>query len=67
MDRIQFKGIEDIGKEDKYQLNKIVNGYYDKIARQIKNDFTLLIKIKTYQKPGKKDKAAIHIPKQSSR
>jgi hypothetical protein len=53
MERVQIKGIEELTKEEKYQLNKIVNDYYDKIKRSLKNDFTLQIKIKAYQKTGK--------------
>jgi len=57
MERVQLKGEEVLDKEQKYQLNKIINSYYDKIRRSVKQDFTLSVKIKEYNTQGKKDKA----------
>ena len=57
MERVELEGIENLDKDQKYQLNKIVNHYFDKIKRVIKNDMTLFVKIKQYETAGKKDKA----------
>jgi len=57
MERVEVKGVEDLDKDQKYQLNKIVNSYFDKIKRSLKNDVVLLVKIKQYETAGKKDKA----------
>lgn len=56
MEGIQIEGIGLLKKEEKYQLNKIVNDYADKIERGIKNDFTIDLKLKEYETAGKKDK-----------
>lgn len=57
MERVQVEGISDLKKGERYQLNKIVNSYFDKIKRQIKNEMTLVVKIKHYETAGKKNKA----------
>jgi len=55
MARINLKGIEELKKDERFQLNKIVNSYYDKIVRSLGDgeDLELNIKIKVYQKSGK--------------
>jgi len=55
MTRIDLKGIEELKKEERYQLNKIVNHYYDKIKRMLGDgeEVGLIIKLKAYQKSGK--------------
>jgi len=53
VDKIQYKGDDVLSKEEKLQLNKIVEHYYDKISRSIKNDFGIFVKIKAYEKAGK--------------
>lgn len=57
MARIQLKGFEVLSREEFYQLNKIVNSYYEKIKRSVNQDFTVSIKLKEYKRQGKKDKA----------
>jgi len=56
MVRVQIAGIDELKKEEEFQFNKIVNHYYDKVERAIKNDFTLNIKVKHYQRPESNDK-----------
>ena len=57
MERVELYGIDNLKKQEKYELNKIVNKYYDKIKREIKNEFTIKISIKEYATSGngKKD------------
>ena len=53
VEKIQLKGEESLSEGEKFQLNKVVNHYYDKIGRNVKNDFMILVKIKAYEKAGK--------------
>ena len=53
MERVVLKGIKDLKENKKYMLNKIVNNYYNKISRMLKNDFTLKISVKEYATAGK--------------
>jgi len=55
MKNIKISGVENLGRIQLFNLNRISNGYYNKIARSIHNDFQLNIKLKCHEKAGKGD------------
>ena len=56
MERVEVKGLDEITSADKYQFNKIVNSYYDKMVRVLKNEVALKVSVKEYETPGKAEK-----------
>ena len=69
MEPIQINGIDQLTAEDKALANKLVNEYYEKIARMLKNEVNLVVDFKKYEKNGKdnkKTKASIHVKARSS-
>jgi len=56
MKNIKITGAENLGRFQLFNLGRISNSYYNKIARSIHNDFQLNIKLKCHEKAGKGDK-----------
>lgn len=56
MEPIQIIGIEKIEDEEKSIVNKLINDYYKKIQREIKNITSLTVHVKTHSKGGKSKK-----------
>lgn len=60
MEQIQVKGIESFDEKEKKTINKLLKDYYKKLQRKIKNDFSLKVYIKEYNKEGKRKKYSIN-------
>lgn len=60
-EQIQFVGLNDLDAEEQYTVQKLSAEYYQKIKRGLKNDLTLLVHIKCYDKGGKRKKYCIHV------
>ncbi len=61
MELIQIKGIKNLIDEEKKLFNKLLNEYYPKIQRKLKNIIFLEVHIKKYEKDGKRKKYTINI------
>ncbi len=61
MELIEIKGIDILTKEEKRLANKLLNEYFPKIERKIKNIISLKVHIKEYEKEGKRKKYSINI------
>lgn len=59
MASIETRGLDLLSKEEKAKTKMILNEYYSKIKRLIKNDLTLKIDLKEYKKDGKGKKYSI--------
>ena len=57
--KLQTKGMELLSEKEKQIADRLLNEYYEKIKRQIKNDFTLKVNFKEYEKDGKNKKYSI--------
>lgn len=60
MEPIQVIGIKDLDDMEIDAVNRIADRYYPKIKREFKNDFSLIIHIKSYEKDGRQRKYAVH-------
>lgn len=61
MEPIQITGIDELDDNEKIIANKLVNEYYDKIQREIKNITSLTVHIKQHSKGGKIKKFDIRV------
>ena len=61
MEPIQIKGTNILTEDEKKLANKLLNEYYPKIQRQIKNIISLQVHIKEYEKNGKRKKYSINV------
>ncbi len=69
MDNIKIiyaTGIDELSEKEKQLVDKLLNEYYVKIKRQLKNEFFLEFHIKEYKKTGerwltKKKKFSVHV------
>ena len=61
MEQIEIKGIDILTEQEKRLANKLLNEYFPKIERQIKNIISLKVHIKEYKKQGKRKKYSINI------
>jgi hypothetical protein len=59
MKEIQVSGTEMLDEKEKEEINKILNNYFPKIQRSVKNPATLKVHIKEYKKEGKGKKYSI--------
>jgi hypothetical protein len=50
MANLQVKGVENLSEAEKEEVNRIVEGSYDKIKRKTKVDFILEVVIKVHSK-----------------
>lgn len=53
---IQIKGIDVLNVQEKLRANQLINEYYPKIQRMLKNVTSVFIDFKEYEKAGKKSK-----------
>jgi len=58
---IHAKGVELLNEREKQLVNRLLNEYYGKIHRQLKNEVSFEVHIKTYQKEGKAKKFSINV------
>ncbi len=56
---LEINGINQLTEEDQSIVNKLVEKRLNKIERQIKNDFSLNVLIKEYEKDGKSKKYSV--------
>jgi len=61
MEKIQIIGVEKLEDEEKGIFNKLVDEYYKKIQRELKNITSLTIHIKAHSKGGKAKKYDLRI------
>jgi len=61
MEPIEINGIGLLNEQEKKKANKLLNEYYPKIQRQIKNTTSLRVYIKEYEKKGNRKKYSINI------
>ena len=61
MEPIQIKGIDELSEDDVGLVNKLVNEYYAKIQRSLKNITSISLHIKQHSKTGKKHKSDIRV------
>ncbi len=61
MQPIQIKGIDILTEQEKRLANKLLNEYFPKIERKIKNIISLKVHIKEYEKEGERKKYSINI------
>jgi hypothetical protein len=54
---INLKGVEMLSEKEKQLTNRLLNEYYKRIKRQLKNFTSIEAHIKEYEKPGKDKKA----------
>lgn len=57
---IHAAGTSEITERQKQLINRLLNEYYKKIQRQLKNQASIEFHIKTYEKEGKAHKFSIH-------
>ena len=60
INKIEVKGIESLGEQEKATVNNLFDSYYIKIQRKIKSPLSLKIHIKEYNKEGKRKKYSIN-------
>ena len=61
MEAIEVKGAEFLTEKEKALSNKILNEYYVRIQRQLKNMASLRLHVKEYQKEGKRRKYSMRV------
>lgn len=61
MEPIQIKGVDILTEKEKRLVNKLLNEYYPKIKRQLKNVTSLNVHIKEYKKEGKRKKYSVNV------
>lgn len=59
MKEIFIKGLEKLGKEDKFRAEELLNQYIFKIERMLKSEIELKIVLKEYEKDGNRKKYSI--------
>jgi ribosome-associated translation inhibitor RaiA len=60
MQPIQYIGLDKIDKKQVIDLDKIVNEHYTRLQRMVKNECSLVVNFKEYNKEGKRVKFSIH-------
>lgn len=60
MEQIQYSGLEEVDDSQRRILDKLSAEYYGKIARELKNETSVQVHIKSYKKIGK-PKFSIHV------
>lgn len=61
MDAIEVKGADLLSEQEKILANKILNEYYPRIQRMLKNLTSLRLYVKEYDKGGKRHKYSFNI------
>lgn len=61
MQEIQTKGLQNLSDKEREIANNLLNEYYPKIQRRIKNIMALLVNFKEYKKEGKQKKYSINV------
>ena len=61
MEPIQIIGIKELDDIEIDTVNRLANRYYEKIKRELKNEISLVVHIKSYEKGGTRRKYSIHV------
>lgn len=61
MEPIQVIGIKDLDDMEIDAVNRLADRYYQKVQREIKNEVSLVIHIKSYEKEGRQRKYSVHV------
>lgn len=61
MEPIQVVGIELLSEQEKTIANKLINEYYQKIVRELKNITSITVHLKAHTKGGKKKKFDVRV------
>ena len=61
MEPITINGIEILSNGDKKLANKLLNEYFPRIQRLVKNEISLRFFVKEHEKEGKKLKYTLHL------
>ena len=61
MEAIEVKGVEILTEREKRLSNKLLNEYYLRVQRQLKNFTSLRLHVKEYKKEGKSKKYSMRI------
>ncbi len=61
MQPIQIIGVKKLDESEIQIINKLASEYYGKIARNFKEEVSLIIHIKTHNITGKRKKYGIHV------
>ncbi len=61
MKEVEIKGIEILDEKEKETADRILNDYFPKIQRAVKNPVSLKLHIKEYKKEGKGKKYSISL------
>ncbi len=55
MESLEIKGIDQLNENEKFELNKLLENYKEKIKRKTKTEYSLKLALKKYMK-GREDK-----------
>lgn len=61
MEAIQYIGIDQLDDTEKQVLDKLSAEYYEKIQRMLKNETSIVIHVKEYEKQGSRKKYSLHV------
>ena len=61
---ITIKGIEKITEEERSIINKLINSRFEKIQRQVKNETSIKVVVKTHEVESNRKKYGIEITAQ---
>lgn len=61
MEQIQFKGLKELEDVDQEMVKKLAEEYYGKIKRELHNELTLVIHIKTSSKEGHRHRYEVKV------
>ncbi|MBI2650889.1 hypothetical protein HYX01_00255 [Candidatus Woesearchaeota archaeon] len=61
MQQIQIIGVRDLDEMEIESINRIANRHYQKIQRELKNDISIKLHIKSHKKEGKQKKYSMHV------
>ena len=56
MDAVQVIGIKDLDEEERAKVDFLIDEYYNKIQRMVKNLTSIVLHIKAHKKEGKRKK-----------
>lgn len=61
MEPIQIIGIKDLDDMEIDAVSRLANRYYPKIQREFKDETSLVIHVKSYEKEGRQRKYSVHV------
>ncbi len=61
MEEIKFVGLKELSEDDQSKVQKLCTEYYGKIRRMLKNQVSITVQFKQYDKEGNRTKYSINI------